>query len=140
MEAGEYMYLRGGFYTSEATADGLTYRWTDGSAQFTVPSLGSADAILRLRVAGGRPPEVERAALSVLLNGVVIAQDDLAADFTFEIWEITLPQQLLHTDGEANTLELQSNTWTPARYGSGSDLRELGVIVDWIEWSPDVGG
>jgi hypothetical protein len=139
MEAGEYMYLRGGFHASEATADGLTYRWTDGSAQVTVPFLGSTDAILRLRVAGGRPPEVEQAALSVLLNGIVIAQDDLPADFTFETVEVTLPQHLLHAHGEANTLELRSNSWTPGTNGRSADLRRLGIVVDWIEWNPEAG-
>jgi len=134
MEAGEYTYLRGGFHAPEIGSDGLTYRWTDGSARLSMAYPSDRNATLRVRVAGGRPAEVEPAWLTVAVNNVPVAEEPLPAGFTFQTLEIALPFELL--DGGPAIVDLRSNTWVPAVTESTTDLRELGVIVDWVEWKP----
>jgi hypothetical protein len=136
MGAGEYPYLGGGFYGYESTAEGLTYRWTDGLARIQLPRSKTAGTVLRLQVAGGRPAGVSEARLSVLINGTAVASEYLPSGFNFQTVEVILPSELLDTDSQEITVELQSNTWAPLASGYGADSRELGVVVDWIEWLP----
>lgn len=136
MEAGEYPYTAGGFYGFETTAEGLTYRWTSGLARVQLPHPDGTAPLLHLRVAGGRPDGVEDAHLSILVGGAAVAQAHLLSGFTFQTLEITLPPNLVDTEANSITIELQSNTWVPAASGHSGDLRELGIVVDWIGWQP----
>lgn len=140
MEAGEYTYLRGGFHAPETGSDGLTFRWTDGTAHLSIPHPPDHDATLRVRVAGGRPAEVEPAWLTVAVNNMPVAEKSLPAGFAFQILEISLPFELLDGKGGPATIDLRSNTWVPALTDSTTDLRELGVVVDWVEWKPISSG
>jgi len=137
MGAGEYPYLGGGFYGYESTAEGLTYRWTEGLASIQLPRPETVNTTLRLQVAGGRPSGAPEAYLSILVNGTAIASEYLPSGFTFQTLEFSLPSELLETDSQAITVELQSNTWAPLASGYGADSRELGVVVDWIECVPN---
>lgn len=137
MEAGEYPYLRGGFYGLEIAADGLTFRWTNGSARIQIPVQANSGALLRLRVAGGRPRE--ETLISVAVNGVVVANDSLPPGFAFETLEVAVPSSVLNLNSQEAVLELLSDTWIPHEAGYQGDTRRLGVLVDWIEWSPQTG-
>nr|MBC7244967.1 glycosyltransferase family 39 protein [Chloroflexota bacterium] len=132
MEAGEYPYLRGGFYGCETATDGMTYRWTNGLGRIQVPKRDGAGALLRLRVAGGRP--VEEVLISVVVNGTVVAEEWLPAGFVFQTLEMTVPSSALGVDSQGATVEIKSDTWMPSTAGYPGDTRQLGVLVDWIEW------
>ena len=134
MEAGEYPYLRGGFYGLETASDGLTYRWTNGLARIQMSRQDGESALLRLRVAGGRP--AAEASISVAVNGTVVAEENLPAGFIFQTLEITVPSSVLDVDSQKTIIEILSDTWTPRTAGYPGDPRQLGVVVDWIEWKP----
>ncbi|MBC7233184.1 MAG: glycosyltransferase family 39 protein [Chloroflexi bacterium] len=133
MEAGEYSYLKGGFYGLEIAADGLTYRWTNGLGRIQLPGRANSDALLRLRVAGGRPGK--ETPISVAVNGVVVATDSLPIGFVYKTLEITVPASVLNSDSQGVVIEILSDTWIPHEAGYVGDTRELGVLVDWLEWS-----
>lgn len=134
MEAGEYPYLRGGFYGCETATDGMTYRWTNGSACIQVPGRDQDGngASLRLRVAGGRP--AEEASIFVGVNGAMVAKEQLSAGFVFHTLEITVPSFVLDGNPQGATIEIKSNIWIPDAAGYQGDTRQLGVLVDWVEW------
>ncbi|MEM4725003.1 MAG: glycosyltransferase family 39 protein, partial [Candidatus Hadarchaeum sp.] len=137
MEPGEYSYLRGGFYRLEIAADGLTYRWTNGSACVQVPGHANSDALLRLRVAGGRPTKEAR--ISVVVNGVVVAKESLPPGFNYQTLEISVPSSVLNSGSQEAIIEILSDTWIPHEAGYQGDTRRLGVLVDWIEWTQQAG-
>ena len=138
--AGDYPYLAGGFYGWEATTEGLTYRWTGPVARIRVPAWDGAGALLRVRAAGGRPAGFDEVRLAVLVNGVSVAQRSLPADWSFQTLEIAVPQSALARDASLpageTLIELHSDTWQPMATGQSADSRELGGVVDWVEWEP----
>ena len=142
MESGELPYVGGGFYGLEKAADGLSYRWTDGAARVRMPVPAAGGALVRLRVAGGRPVGVEAAHLSIVVNGTLLAEELLPEGFAFQTLEVSVPGAVLRTNQAEALVELRSNTWAPASAagasagGSSTDPRALGVVVDWIEWEP----
>jgi hypothetical protein len=142
MGTGELPYVAGGFYGLEKAADGLSYRWTDGAARVRMPVPAAGMALLRLRVAGGRPAGVDPAHLSIVVNGTPLAEELLPEGFAFQTLEVSVPQTILQANQAEALIELRSNTWTPASEagasagGSSTDPRALGIVVDWIEWEP----
>jgi len=135
MAAGEYAFLRGGFYSPEVSAEGLTFRWTDGSASVALPQVRGAME-LALRVAAGRPDTAAPATLSLEAAGTPLLRADLPAGFSFQILEVTVPAELCGADCGEITLALHSDTWDPSLRGDSSDPRALGIMVDWIQWQP----
>jgi hypothetical protein len=132
MGSGEYPYLRGGFYGWDTMLDGTTFRWTNGAGRVALPRPAVQDWHLHLRVASGRPPQVPPARLSVLVNGVLVGERRLAYGYTFETWDLAVPQDYVAATSEVE-IELRSDTWMPQAIGYNEDPRELGVMVDWLQ-------
>ncbi len=140
MGAGDYPYLAGGFYSWETMPDGLTYRWSGPVARIRLPDWDGAGALLRIRAAGGRPAGFDAVHLSILVNGVSVAEQSLSAGWSFQTLEIIVPQAILDRGAglpvEENLIELRSDIWQPLATGQSTDSRELGSVVDWVEWEP----
>jgi hypothetical protein len=140
MGAGDYPYLAGGFYGWETTTEGFTYRWTGPVARIRVPTGDGAGALLRVRAAGGRPAGFDEVHLAVSVNGVFVAERSLPAGWSFETLEIAVPESALGLGASLpageTLIELDSDTWQPMAAGQSADSRELGSVVDWIEWEP----
>ena len=132
MGPGEYPYLRGGFYGWETMPDGTTFRWTNGMGRIVLPRPSMGDLRLDLSVAGGCPSQVPLVQLSVWVNGVPVGERTLDYGYTFETWNLTVPQGYLPATSEVE-IELRSDTWVPKDVGYNEDPRELGVMVDWVE-------
>jgi hypothetical protein len=135
MGAGEYPSLRGGFYGWETMPDGNTFRWTNGRGRVVLSRPSMGDLRLNLYVASGRPTQAPLAQLSVWVDGVRVGERTLARGYTFENWELTVPEDSLPATSEVE-IELRSDTWVPQDIGLNEDPRELGVMVDRIEIMP----
>jgi len=131
MGPGEYPYLRGGFYGWETMTDDTTFRWTNGTGRVVLSRPSMKDLRLNLRVASGRPPQVQPSQLSVWVNGVPIGERTLAYGYTFETWDLTVPQDYVSATSMVE-VELRSDTWVPQAIGYNDDPRTLGIMVDWI--------
>ena len=130
--ASDYGSLVRGFHGKEQMPDGTTFRWTNGIGRVVLSRPSMGDLRLDLSVASGRPPQAPLAKLSVWVNGVLVGEQTLAHDHTFETWNLTVPEDYLPAASEVE-IELRSDTWAPKDVGYNEDPRELGVMVDWVE-------
>ena len=133
--ASDYGSLVRGFHGKEQMPDGTTFRWTNGIGRVVLSRPSMRDLRLDLSVASGRPPQAPLAKLSVWVNGVLVGEQTLAHDHTFEIWNLTVPEDYLPAISEVE-IELRSDTWVPQAIGYNEDPRELGVMVDSIKIMP----
>jgi hypothetical protein len=133
--ASDYGFLVRGFHGKEQMPDGTTFRWTNGIGRVVLSRPSTGDLRLDLSVASGRPPQAPLAKLSVWVNGVLVGEQTLVHDHTFEIWNLTVPEDYLPAISEVE-IELRSDTWVPQAIGYNEDPRELGVMVDWIKIVP----
>src|SRR5512135_1624909 len=82
----EEIYLTRGFYPNEETA-GVTFRWTSGEAQVTLPGVGGGVPLkLHLQLHEFRPAPLSPHPVTISLNGRAVAsftpsQDLAAYDF-----------------------------------------------------------
>ncbi len=117
-----------GFYGKEMAGD-VTFRWTESEASLSLPAevLQQADTLI-LSLAAYRPEE-DPVALSVVFDGTL--QTTLAVEDDFDVYTVPLAAQV--PAGDAVTLTLQTDSWSPLAAGVGEDGRDLGVMVDWVE-------
>jgi hypothetical protein len=128
-------YVRSGFHDKEKLA-GASVRWTTGEASFEIPCLPTRvpeTLSLAVRVSPGRPEGLPLAWLSIEVDGKSIGEWKLKRDF--QVVETRVPGALLQ--GPGHVLTLRSDTWVPQQHGVNSDLRTLGVLVDWIDISDE---
>ena len=129
----EELYLTRGFYPNEETA-GVTFRWTSGDAQITLPGVGApigggVPLKLHLQLHELRPAPLMPQPVAIALNGNPIAlftpTIDLAA------YDFDLPASDLRGDA---VIELRSDTFTPKdTLPNSTDERDLGLFVDQIK-------
>ena len=129
-----------GFYGREGRAeDPGNYRWTGPTARLRFPDAGTgAPQLLRLHLAGWRPPGEAPARLAVVTtSGQMPRQVELGT--SFETVEVELPPV---PPGENVLVELRSTTFVagPEELEKNQGLREplrfLGAQLDWAELSP----
>ena len=109
-------------------ATGLTFAWTGADAVLRLPGLDRAGIwVLELRVRGGRTEA--NPSLAVLADGVVIANHDLAADWTD--LRVEMPPR---PDRRGLVLGLRSSTTIVP---GPTDSRALGVMLDRLSLTPD---
>ncbi len=132
---GGYLYQVGGFYQDETAADGTSYCWTKGEGLLRLP-WAEGTLTLTLQLAGGqRPAALGPARVKLLAGEKTLASWDLSAGF--RPYSVVLPAGAVPVDTEGNALlRLVSPTWKQADYGLGSDVRPLGVQVDWVSVKP----
>jgi 4-amino-4-deoxy-L-arabinose transferase-like glycosyltransferase len=132
-----------GFHPAEAAA-GLDWRWTTGSAMLRlgVPAApGStaaqaacaaheAPALLRLRMASGRPADAPQPVVQVAAAGHSGERVQVAPEWD----EYLLSLSGSATAGESVIIHLRSETFSPRDYNpTSSDGRTLGVMLDRAE-------
>ena len=125
----EEIYLTRGFYPNEETA-GVTFRWTSGEAQITLPGIGGGVPLkLHLQLHELRPAPLRPQPVAISLNGNPVTlftpSNDLA-DYDFD-----LPASDLRGDA---VIDLRSDTFTPQdTLPNSTDERALGLFVDQIK-------
>ncbi|GEM_PF-517964 len=129
----EELYLTRGFYPNEETA-GVTFRWTSGDAQITLPGVGApigggVPLKLHLQLHELRPAPLTPQPVALSLNGNPITfftpTNDLAA------YDFDLPASDLRGDA---VIDLRSDTFTPKdTLPNSTDERALGLFVDQIK-------
>ncbi len=125
----EELYLTRGFYPNEETA-GVTFRWTSGDAQITLPGVGGGIPLkLHLQLHELRPAPLTPRPVALSLNGNPVISftptNDLAA------YDFDLPTSDLRGDA---VLDLRSDTFTPKdTLPNSTDERALGLFVDQIK-------
>ena len=120
-----------GFYAAERDdASGLTFAWTAAEAAIRLPGLDRRHAwMLTLRARTARPHLRENPTLALFVDGLQLHTAEVQPDFS----TITM---LIPARPERRGLTLvmrSSSTFVP---GAG-DPRELGVMVDFFELSPE---
>ncbi len=125
----EEQYLTRGFYPNEETF-GVTYRWTSGEAQVTLPGVGGGVPLkLHLQLHEFRPAPLAPRPVALSLNGQTVTTftptNDLAA------YDFALPPSDLRGDA---VIDLHSDTFHPQDTLPGStDTRRLGLFIDQIK-------
>jgi hypothetical protein len=129
----DFAWRRDGFYDAEQMGP-ATARWTGTLASIAVPRVETAAGtlVLRMRLAGPRPPGVAPPVVQVDLDGRPVGTTP-ALSAAFQIYELPLDAV------EANALlsgptrlTLRVPGFVPADTAGGSDHRQLGAAVDWI--------
>lgn len=118
----------------DAENDGTqTYRWTRDTSRIALDAQAlTTPWTLQMRLNGFRPNRPAR--LTVEMNGAPVDTLPVA-----DGWDI----YTLQGNGAAdvwtgdNRFVLRADTFVPQREIEGSaDTRKLGVVVDWLEWTP----
>ena len=128
--ANEEIYLTRGFYRPEETF-GVTYRWTSGAAQVTLPGVGSGVPFhLHTNLHEFRPAPLTPQPASISFNGHEIAPFTPAPSLLGYDFEVPAN---FDPGGEA-VLNFQSDTFTPKQtLPSSTDDRPLGLFIDQIQ-------
>jgi hypothetical protein len=127
--AAEELYLTRGFYPNEETA-GVTFRWTSGDAQVTLPGVGAGVPLkLHLQLHELRPASLTPQPVAIALNGNPITlftpTNDLAS------YDFDLPASDLRGDA---VIDLRSDTFIPKdTLPNSTDERTLGLFVDQVK-------
>jgi Gpi18-like mannosyltransferase len=125
----EELYLTRGFYPNEETA-GVTFRWTSGDAQATLPGVGGGVPLkLHVQLHELRPAPLTPQPVTIALNGNLITlftpTNDLAA------YDFDLPASDWRGDA---VIDLRSDTFRPKdTLPNSTDERDLGLFVDQIK-------
>jgi Tfp pilus assembly protein PilF len=113
------------FWGSESV-DSLTYRWSKETSYIKFPKIeASSPLTLSLCIAGSRPLGVRPPRAYIKVNGHTLAEFITSKEM--EIYEFAVDRWMLK-QGDL-VVEIKSDTFVPG----GGDLRELGVIVDWVK-------
>jgi hypothetical protein len=119
------------FHEPEATGDGsLSYRWTQGDAQVSIPGYGATGATLTLRLLDGRPPGAPPPDLRVTLGDGSPISLPLGAG----LHEYTVPVPASAFQDGGLLVRLQTATFRPP-----GDTRDLGIAVAGVALR-DAGG
>jgi hypothetical protein len=125
----EELYLTRGFYRNEETA-GVTFRWTSGEAQITLPGAGGGVPLkLHLQLHEFRPAPFTAQPVIISLNGNKVTTFTPAADLA--AYDFDLPASDWRGDA---VIELRSDTFRPKdTLPNSTDERDLGLFVDQIK-------
>ncbi|MGA7731853.1 MAG: hypothetical protein WCD37_11360 [Chloroflexia bacterium] len=121
----------GGFSYSEGdkSRGDVLPRWTTGAGIMQIrPEIGIGPALnVTLRLSDHRPPELPRAAVTILVDGAPTAASTapvpgqpVATDYTF-----TIPNR-------PTTLTIQSDTWNPSTVQEGARDEDIGMKLESI--------
>ena len=121
------------FFEKDLGPDGISYRWSQQTSSIFLPSIGADSKEILIRIAG--PEEIEVPLLPVIASIDEHYLGTLHPTRQFQTYRLELPSELAaDLDGSHAILRLDSKTWRPANWIPGSsDIRDLGVRVDWIE-------
>jgi hypothetical protein len=125
----EGIYLTRGFYRNEETA-GVTYRWTSGDSQVTLPGVGGGIPLkLHLQLHELRPAPLTLQPVTITFNSRTITSFTPTIDLA--AYDFDLPASDWRGDA---VIDLRSNTFRPRdTLPSSTDERDLGLFVDQIK-------
>ncbi|TKJ30712.1 MAG: hypothetical protein CEE40_04260 [Chloroflexi bacterium B3_Chlor] len=127
-EKGDGSYLRN-FHDAER-ADGVSYRWSSDRSSVALPGIGgNAPALLRVRLNGSRPSGLPLPRVSIAANGHEVAS--FTATDQFEIYEFAVSRGTVGISGNLE-VEISPEFFVPNQVMGGGDLRQLGVLVDFV--------
>ena len=127
-EKGDGSYLRN-FHDSER-ADGVSYRWSSDRSSVALPGIGgNAPALLRVRLNGSRPSGLPLPRVSIAANGHEVAS--FTATDEFETYEFAVSRGTVGISGNLE-VEIRPEFFVPNQVMGGGDLRQLGVLVDFV--------
>ncbi len=122
-----------GFYEPESNPFDV-YRWSAKTAVVRFPGIGCPQGLtVRIRMNGARPEGVPLPKVVLKVNGRELSR--FAAENHMTVHEFHTSQALLGCTGDIE-IQIDSEVYSPG----GTDLRELGIIVDWVTILPDHGG
>jgi hypothetical protein len=111
-----------GFYYSEGS-----YRWTREFSQIKINYPTENQSFLLQVKTGGERPQNNPANVTFSLNGHPIGVMNKTSGS--EIFSAVIPEY--YQEANYQVLGIRTNTWKPSDYGS-TDMRNLGITVDWI--------
>jgi hypothetical protein len=113
--------------------DGVSFRWSQATSSILLSGLGPESKELVVRLAGAKEEQAPAARVRISLNELSLAVLEPGSEF--ETFVLPLSDDLMSSlEGEYPILRLDSDTWRPANAIPGAtDVRDLGVRVDWIE-------
>lgn len=118
------IFLTGKWFARES-AEGITFRWSGGTAGF-VTWLEKDAKYIELNAASGRIKGVPPAQVTLLVNGREIAS--FTADPLFKTYRFTVPPGI---HGDIELTVRTDNPWRPSDYAI-PDNRKLGLKIDSI--------
>ena len=116
------LFVLRGFHEPEIDqATGITFRWTQETASFEVPS----SARLTIVVGGGRPAGTPAAKVRVWVDAKLVIEDQVIPDAPTEL---AIQSPSVGHSG-LTRVTIGSNSFRPSDHGSSSDERNLGVRI-----------
>jgi len=116
------------FHATESNTN-TTFRWTKNVSYIKVPiSAGDAPLLLQLRINGWRPINVPPS-VSLVVNGHLLS--NFSVERTWKTYTFTIPKEFL--TAEPLVIEIHSETFVPCLCMNSSDIREIGVMIEWIK-------
>lgn len=129
-------FIKKGFYQREQTGPENAFRWTNGSAELSLPVLPDhGDMVLTVHYSLEHvlPPVRPSVELTVRLDGQHdVNADSITISGTEIVWKGRFQAEMLQAD---NRIILETPPWSPADHGA-PDARVLGVMVRRILWEP----
>ncbi len=138
VDVGDYydrVYVSG-FHDREPAPDGESFRWSTAGATVTFPGVGVGGRRLSIRMHGWRPEGWAAPEVRVSVNDHYLGS--AAAGNTWQEYLFWVPPQA--ADGGTLRVTLQTDPFSPAESGLGSDPRMLGVAVTRVRLLPPGGG
>jgi hypothetical protein len=130
VDVGDYaedaLFVLRGFHAPESSDDSASFRWTGKEASIEVPAASS----IGLLVAGGRPPGVPPAKLSVWIDDEPVLRESPIPDEPTRI-ALRNPDP---SSSEQVTVRLRASVFTPRDLGVAEDDRELGVRLFRVDF------
>jgi hypothetical protein len=124
------LFFKSGFSYSEGSKERqeLLPRWTTGNGAIEFhPDLSRGEVAATLRLSDNRPPEMERAAVTILANdqpvqaqAAPVPDAPVSTDYTFPL------------TASPSRVEIRSDTWNPAASGAGARNEDIGVRLESI--------
>lgn len=102
-----------------------TARWTFGEASLVIPAGGRSLTIM----AGGMPKKAGESIISLYINNKPIVEN-YRLDEQMKIYRFKIdPKEI----GKRAILRIESNTWSPSRYGIKGYPDNIGILLDWVK-------
>ncbi|HKP54874.1 MAG TPA: hypothetical protein VJ183_19740 [Chloroflexia bacterium] len=130
LKPAETLFFKSGFSYSEGSKERreLLPRWTTGNGAIEFrPDLSRGEVEVTLRLSDNRPPDMGRAAVTILANdqpvpvqAAPVPDAPVSTDYTFPLM------------ASPSRVEIRSDTWNPAASGAGARNEDIGVRLESI--------
>lgn len=121
------------FHEKELDENGTSYRWSQRTSSIFLPAVGEGTTTLRLRLSGAEEAGAPRHPVELAIDGHPLGV--VTPGREFETYELELPSTFSERhEASFAILTLDTETWRPSNFlPDATDVRDLGVRVDWVE-------